>query len=272
MPPQTPPIASLQNPQVKKLVKLRQRRVRDAEGLMLIEEPLVITRALAAGQPLTAAYYCPEQLSAAAEDLLGQLRAVGGKRWQPVPLTSRVMAKAAYRARPEGLLVVARQVHLKLEDIPRSTCPLLVIVTGVEKPGNLGAILRSADAAGANGVLLVEPRTDLFNPNVLRAARGANFGLPVVSATTTAILAFAAERGLALVATSPATGISYTECDFTGPVAVVLGAEDKGLDASWLEHADRQVHIPMRGRGDSLNVATSCALLLYEALRQRGQQ
>jgi TrmH family RNA methyltransferase len=186
-----------------------------------------------------------------------------------VELASYVMAKVAYREQPEGLLVVAPQRPRNLADLELPAAPLLVVLEGIEKPGNLGAILRVADGAGADAVLLSETGTDLFNPNVLRASRGAAFALPVVEAPIASLQSYLTAKGIRVLATSPAAECLYTSADLRGPVAVVLGAEDRGLSNTWLQAAAEQVRIPMHGCGDSLNVATSAALLLYEAVRQR---
>ncbi|PID80950.1 rRNA methyltransferase [bacterium DOLJORAL78_65_58] len=263
-------ISSLQNDQVKTLVKLRNRRARDKQGLTVIEEPLVIARALEAGYPLRTVYFCPEHLNDAGRRLLADLRATTGLR--SVEMTAPVMTKASYRDHPEGLLVVAPQVKTTLEDLKErnlSGSGPLVILEAVEKPGNLGAILRIADGAGAAAVLICGQGTDLFNPNVLRASRGAFFHLPTVEAPAEKILAFCAARGVTTVAASPAARADYTATDLARPLALVLGTEHDGLSPRMLAACDITVGIPMLGAGDSLNVASSAAVLLYEALRQR---
>jgi TrmH family RNA methyltransferase len=265
-------IASLQNPRVKALVKLRRRQARDAAGRFLIEEPLVITRALAAGHPLQTVYFCPELLTAAGRALLHRLQSPTGTAPPPatVAVTPPVMRKIAYRAEPAGLLVVAPQQRRSLAELSLGPDPLLVVLENVEKPGNLGAVLRAADGAGAAAVLLCGRGADPFNPNVLRASRGVGFQVPTVAATTADVAAWLAEHGIAAVAAAPTAATVYSDADLRRPLALVLGAEDAGLSAQWLERADRHVRIPMRGSGDSLNVATSAAILLYEAIRQEG--
>ena len=266
-------ITSLQNDQVKDLVRLRNRRERDERGLTIIEEPLVISRALAAGYPLQTLYFCPEQLSDQARPLLAQLQA--DPDLEQVRFAPQVMNKVSYRDKPEGLLLVAPQVSPSLDSLDlnrKAQQPaLLVVLEAVEKPGNLGAVLRIADGAGAQAVLVCGQGTDLFNPNVLRASRGAFFSVPTVAAETADILAFLGKNGITTVATSPAAADSYSDVDLTCPVALVLGTEHDGISSELLATCDRTVAIPMLGRGDSLNVATSAAILLYEAVRQRRQ-
>lgn len=267
-------ITSLQNDLVKDLVRLRDRRHRDRQGLMLIEEPVVIERALAADYPLHRVCFCPEQIAPEIEPLLKQLQhriaaAPDAAADCLVQMTPSVMAKVAYRDQPEGLLVVAPQVRHELTDLQLGSVPLLIVLEALEKPGNLGAVLRLADGVGADGVILCDQATDLFNPNVLRASRGAFFNVRTATATTTAALAYLRDKGLQIVAAGPDTPLAWDQVDLTGPVALALGTEHHGLSPAWLKAADRSVAIPMLGVGDSLNVASSAAVLLYEALRQR---
>lgn len=263
-------ITSLQNDQIKNLVKLRSRRERDSQKLTIIEEPLVISRAMAAGYPLQTVYFCPEQMSDQARFVLAQLQAFS--ELQQVQLAPQVMTKVAYRDHPEGLLVVAPQAALRLDQLGLahdSRPALLVVLEGVEKPGNLGAVLRIADGAGAQAVLVCGQGTDLFNPNVLRASRGAFFSVPTVAAETKDILVFLSGQGISTVAAAPAATDQYSKVDLTGPVALILGTEHEGLSSDLIVACEKTVAIPMLGAGDSLNVATSSAILLYEAVRQR---
>jgi TrmH family RNA methyltransferase len=182
------------------------------------------------------------------------------------------MDKISYRDQGEGLLVVAPQVTLSLADLNLPASPLLVVLESLEKPGNLGAVLRVADGAGADAVLVCGDGTDLFNPNVLRASRGAFFSVPAVAAGTEDIHHFLRAANIAAVATSPVANHRWDKVSMTGPTALILGTEHGGLDPQWLALADLTVGIPMLGTGDSLNVSTSAAVLLYEAVRQRSQR
>ncbi|MDQ1537886.1 MAG: methyltransferase, TrmH family, partial [Actinomycetota bacterium] len=156
-------------------------------------------------------------------------------------------------------------------DLSVGRSPLVLICQGVEKPGNLGAMLRTADAAGLAAVVAVDPVTDWSNPNLVRASKGTVFSVPVASADTTQALTWLADNGIALAATTPDTDLDYTEVDYTGPLAIAVGAEKYGLTKEILEAADYRIRIPMAGRANSLNVATSAAVVIYEAVRQRGQ-
>ena len=261
-------ITSLQNDQVKALVRLRQRRTRDERQVTIIEEPLVLARALAEKYPLDTLYCCPEILRDEHRDLLAEL---GRAAAAVVELSPPVMAKVSYREQSAGLLAVAPQRRHELAVLLKkpATPPLLVVLESVEKPGNLGAVLRVADGAGADGVIVCGQGTDLFNPNVLRASRGAFFSVPTVACTHEQLLTFLTTAGIRSVATSPVADTAWNQTDFTGPTALIMGTEHDGLSTELLGRADATVGIPMLGRGDSLNVATSAAILLYEALRQR---
>lgn len=261
-------ITSLQNDQVKALVRLRQRRTRDERQVTIIEEPLVLARALAEKYPLDTLYCCPEILRDEHRDLLAEL---GRAAAAVVELSPPVMAKVSYREQSAGLLAVAPQRRHELAVLLKkpATPPLLVVLESVEKPGNLGAVLRVADGAGADGVIVCGQGTDLFNPNVLRASRGACFAIPTVAAGGNAVRSWLDARGVRTLATSPMATATWDMADFTGPVAIVLGTEHQGLTQDWLDTTDENIAIPMAGIGDSLNVAATAAVLLFEAVRQR---
>lgn len=262
-------ITSLANPRIKNLITLRKRSERDRQQVAVLEEPLVIRRALEADYPLQALYYCRQQVPPDDLPLLETLLARPGL--PAFACTAPVLAKAAYRADPQGLLVVAAQVRPTLADLDPAgpPAPLFILLEAVEKPGNLGAVQRIADGTGARGVILCAGGADPFNPNVLRASRGACFALPTVVSESAAALDWCAGHGILTVAASPAAARAWDEVDLTGPVAILLGAEHEGLSADLLRRADVAVRIPMGGRGDSLNVSVTAAVMLYEAVRQR---
>jgi TrmH family RNA methyltransferase len=184
-------------------------------------------------------------------------------------VTPEVFARLAYREGSDGLLLVIPYLDRALSQIPLSTTPFLCIIEGVEKPGNLGAILRTADAAGVDGVIVCSGATDLHNPNVVRASLGALFTVPVAECTSAEAIDWLHEHDIRIVATTPEAPISYFNTDLTGPTAVVMGNEAHGLGEAWLAAANEAVSIPMHGAADSLNLATATALLLYEVVRQR---
>jgi TrmH family RNA methyltransferase len=263
-------ITSRSNDRIKELVRLRTRRERDRRGVTLLEEPLVIARALDAGYPLRSLFYCPDRIAPVSAEVLDRLLGLGGL--ELIQVSEPVMDKIAYRDHSEGLLVVAPQLTVSLKNLELPADPLLVVLENVEKPGNLGAVLRVADGAGADAVIVCGGGTDLFNPNVLRASRGAFFAVPTVAEHTDAVQKYLMAHGIAAVATSPVADHRWDQIGLTGPTAIVLGAEDEGLTPDWLARADLTVGIPMLGTGDSLNVATSAAVLLYEAVRQRSSR
>lgn len=268
-----PEILSPQNERVKALVRLRDDRAeRAATGVMLLEEIRVIRRALAAGHPVREAWFCPELLADddAAAALAADLRAAGAAT---VTASARVMEKLAYRRRPAALLAVADLPAADLESLHRRLPPepLLLVLHDVEKPGNLGAVLRTASGAGAHGVL-VAGGADLGNPNTLRASTGAVFSVPCAAAAPDEALAWLRARQLRLVAATPDASLLHHHADLRGGAALILGAEDTGLPAAWLDAADVRVRIPMHGAADSLNVSVAAAVLAYEAERQRSGQ
>jgi len=259
-------ITSPANPRIKQLVALRRRRARDEAGVTLVEGRAEIALALAAGVRPRSLYYCPALASPGEPDLAARAREVGA---DVVRVSRPVFEKVSYREGPDGWLAVVPAIEASLGHLHPGPRPLVLVCAGLEKPGNLGAILRTADAAGAAAVVAADPVTDWGNPNVVRASKGTVFSVPVASATSAEVLAWIAARGLRIVAATPAATALVTDADLTGPVAIAVGAEQAGLPADWLEHADVRVRIPMFGRVDSLNVSASAAILAYEAVRQR---
>ena len=263
-------ISSLQNPRLKQLVKLRDRRPRDEAGVFLVEGYRQIIRALDKNIPLTELYICPDwYLGENEAALIARAQAAGTQTFQ---LTKDAFAKVAYRERPDGLLAVAPQWHRTLADLDAllKPEPFLLVVEAIEKPGNLGTILRSADAAGVDALIICDPVTDLFNPNVVRASTGVLFSVPVIIAASEELRPWLAARRIRAVATTPSATDFYTNTDLRGPLAIVMGSEQYGLSDYWLREADARVLIPMAGQADSLNVAMATIITLFEAVRQRG--
>lgn len=265
-------ITSLQNPQVKEAVRLQNRRERDETGLFLIEGYRELRRAVDRGWTLQALFFCPPLFLGVNEPAL--IEQVATDRTLLYECTPPVFQKISYRDRPDGLLAIAvqRKETLGFLASQLSANPCLVVAEAIEKPGNLGSILRSADGVGVDGVIVCDRCTDIYNPNVVRASVGTLFTLPVVESEGGETALWLQEQGIRIVATSPAAKLEYTDADFSGPVAIVVGTEQLGLSERWLSLADIQVSIPMRGVADSLNVATATTLLLYEVLRQRKQE
>jgi TrmH family RNA methyltransferase len=260
-------ITSLQNPRVKTLVRLRERRERDEAGVFFIEGYREVRRALEKSVRLQELYFCKDWFLGENEPaLIDQAQQAGAQLFE---LSKDAFAKVAYRERPDGLLAVAPQWKHALTGLKLGPHPFLLVVEAIEKPGNLGTILRSADAAGCDAVIVCDPVTDIFNPNVVRASTGVLFSVPVVVADSASVHAFLVEKGIRIVATTPDTPNLYTKVDLRGPLAIVMGSEQYGLSDFWLKESNLLVRIPMAGQADSLNVAMATIITLFEAVRQR---
>lgn len=264
----TPQLTSMQNPKVKGAIKLRSRRERDRAGLFLIEGYRELFRAIAAGQPIETLFYCPALFLGSNEPALIEQVTNGGTI--TFSCSEALFQKLSYRDRPDGLLAVAPQHSKGLEQLQVGDTPLLLVAEAIEKPGNLGTILRCADAVGVDGVIVCDRCTDIYNPNVVRASIGTLFTIPVIEATSIETIAWLKERQIAIVAATPTAQQSFIQAPLSGPLAIAVGTEQLGLTELWLREASITVNIPMNGAADSLNVAIAAALLLYESLRQRG--
>ncbi|MCE2527813.1 MAG: RNA methyltransferase [Actinomycetia bacterium] len=259
-------ISSPTNRRVKALVRLRNRRERDRESLFVVEGCREVRRALAWRSQMLEVYRCPSLLPPEGDQKL--LAGLGGAV-EIVELSEPVFRKASYRERPDGLLAVLRQPLLHLSSLRLGSTPLVLVVEAVEKPGNLGAMLRTAESAGVEAVVVADPITDVFNPNVVRASLGSLFTLPLAVAPGPQVLEWLRRQGMTVIATSPAAERLSWDVDLQGRAAVVIGSEHRGLSDLWLSGADRQVRIPMSGTVDSLNANTAAAVVLFEARRQR---
>jgi TrmH family RNA methyltransferase len=239
-------------------------------GLTVVEGRREVERAFAAGVDFRELYICPELLTGVDDGAARGLLRQCGARGVPVYETIKsAFSKIAYGERAEGILSVCAPKLSSLEELVRQSSPLLVIVEGVEKPGNLGAILRACDGAGADGVVVCDGKTDVFNPNVIRASLGTVFTVKVAVSSSQEALSLMRSKNISVCATSPRAATVYTDAGLAGALAVAVGSEEGGLTDFWSRHADLKVRIPMRGAADSLNVSASTAVLLYEALRQR---
>ena len=257
-------IDSSQNPELRARAKLKERRARSREGRFLIEGAREVSRALTAGVTLETLYLCP--------DLLGDAGRATGQQAETAGVTLTELSAAAfkvlsYRENPDGVVAVAERQEKNLSDLKLPEDALVVVVEGLEKPGNLGALLRTADSVGAHALFATGHGTDLENPNVIRSSMGSVFSFPVLSVGADELQPWLRREGFTLVATTPHTDTFYWDVNYRGRTAILLGAEHRGLSSAWLE--ETRVRIPMHGLADSLNVATTGALLLYEAMRQR---
>ena len=240
-------VTSAQNPRVKEVVRLRQRRERDKSGLFLVEGYRELLRASDSSTAFQELFICPELFLGENESaLIAKLQGSGARI---IEASESVFRKMSYRDRPDGLLAIARQNHNTLTDLDKllkgNDRPFLVVAEAIEKPGNLGTILRSADASGVDAVIVVDRCTDIHNPNVVRASVGTLFTVPVVEASGEEALLWLQERGILVAAATPAAEQAFTEAPLSGPVAIALGTEQLGLSERWMERADIQVRIPM---------------------------
>ena len=248
-------ITSPQNPKIKELVLLETKsRERRARGLFVVEGRREYERACAAGYETVTLFMREGEPQAERADFT---------------VSGRVYEKIALRDSTEGLVAVMRSRLIGLDRLSLSASPLILVLESVEKPGNLGAVLRSADAAGVDAVLVCDPLTDLYNPNLIRASLGAIFSVPTVACTSEEAFAWLSARGIAVLTAQLQDSELYYETDMVRPTALVFGTEDKGLSSFWRERADSHIRIPMAGAMDSLNVSVSAAILAFEAVRQR---
>ena len=252
-------ITSIQNPKIKFLTTLQQKSSeRRKAGLFVVEGQQELSHCLHAGYEIDTIFYCPAFISPS--------------DFPPVrcfEVSRDVYEKIAYRGSTEGVIAEVRTRSLRLEDLKLGEHPLIVVLESVEKPGNLGAVLRSADASGVDAVVVCDPLTDLYNPTLIRSAVGALFTVPCVACSTEECIAFFKAKGIKILTAQLQDSKLYYDTSMTGPTAIVMGTEATGLTDQWRKAADAHIRIPMLGRLDSLNVSVSAAILLFEAVRQR---
>jgi TrmH family RNA methyltransferase len=259
-------ITSLTNPRIKAAVRLRDRRERDATGRTIVDGIRELSRSLDAAVELETVFVAPDLIrTPEAETLVAR----AGRSGMIVEVSAEVLGKLAFGDRSDGVVAIVRTPSTSLDDLVLSHDPLVVVVESVEKPGNLGAIVRSADGAGASAVIAASALTDVFNPNAIRASLGTIFALPIGAAGSAETLAWLIDHGFQPVAAVVDAPTSYTDVDLSGPTALVLGNEASGLGGIWRDPRVVPVSLPMAGVADSLNVSTAAAILLYEAVRQR---
>lgn len=260
-------ITSKQNPKVKLAMQLGNRRTRNQTNLFLIEGYRELSRAVQGRVKIVSLFICPALFLGTNEKAL--IKQIKKDQALIYSCSESIFKKISYRDRPDGLVAIAEQMHCLLRSVLFSPTAFVVIAEAIEKPGNLGTILRSADAAGVDGVIVCDRCTDIYNPNVVRASTGTLFTTSVVEATSQEVLDLMRELKIKIIAATPSASQDFTQVDLTGPVAIAVGTEQLGLSDFWMEQADICVRIPMHGIADSLNVATATTLLLYEVIRQR---
>ena len=251
-------ISSVQNPKIKQLIALQQKSsLRRESGLFVVEGARELEHCLEAGFEVDTVFRCPRIAGPIPEGL------------KVVDVSTQVYSKIAYREGTEGIIAEVRSRERRLDDLKLSDNPLIVVLESVEKPGNLGAVLRSSDAAGADAVIICDPLTDIYNPNLIRSSIGAVFTVPVIACTSEEAIGFFKGRGIQILTAQLQDSSLYYDRVMTNGTAIVMGTESTGLTDIWREAADAHIRIPMLGRLDSLNVSVSAAILLFEAVRQR---
>ncbi|WP_254168571.1 TrmH family RNA methyltransferase [Chryseosolibacter histidini] len=257
-------ITSTQNPKIKNLLALEKPRERRKQCLFVIEGKKEIGMALQAGYKIGNLFFCEELISRQ------ELEALGTSDKLLVPVSKEVFDKIAVRENSGGVLAVAEQKTHRLEEVTLSANPLLLILESVEKPGNLGAILRTADASGVDAVIICDTQTDFYNPNVIRSSIGCIFTTRTASASSEDTIAWLRKRNISIYCTYLKASQPYHLIDFRKPAAIVMGTESTGLSDTWVRASDANIIIPMQGVIDSMNVSTAAAVVVFEARRQRG--
>ena len=257
-------ITSAQNPKIKNLLALEKPRERRKQCLFVIEGKKEIVMAQEAGYKIGNLFFCEDIISRQ------ELEAIGTSDKLLIPVSREVFDKIAVRENSGGVVAVAEQKTHRLDDLKPGRNPLILILESVEKPGNLGALLRTADAAGIDGVIICDPQTDFYNPNVIRSSVGCVFTVPTVSGTSEETIQWLNKNRINIFCTYLSAAQSYHLVDFTQPAAIVMGTESTGLSEIWLRASTANIIIPMNGRVDSMNVSAAAAVVIFEARRQRG--
>lgn len=257
-------ITSLQNPKIKRLLQLQQKSSeRRREGLFVVEGRRELMHCIRAGYEIDTLFLCSDMTDATlGEDVMAACGRV-------FAVSADVYARIAYRGSTEGVVAEVRSRRHILADLQLPDNPLVVVLESVEKPGNLGAVLRSADAAGADAVIVCDPLTDIYNPNLIRSSIGALFTVPTAVCTSDECIAFLKGRGVSVLTAQLQDSSLYYDTDMRKGTAIVIGTESTGLSDTWRRAADAHIRIPMLGQMDSLNASVSAAILLFEAVRQR---
>ena len=259
-------ITSPQNPRIKKLLELQEKsRTRRNDNRFVIEGPREILLALAGGYRIESLYFCPQLINT--EEAEQAINKAGNA--EQIELSLAVFEKLAYRKTTGGLIAVALMKSLGLEDIKLSNNPLVLVCEGVEKPGNLGALLRTADAARIDALIICDPKADFYNPNVIRSSVGCVFTQPLAAATSEDTIAWLRQKGIKIYATALTASVRYDRVNLKKSSALVMGTEATGLTEVWLKASEQNIIIPMRGVIDSMNVSAAAAVVVFEAARQR---
>jgi len=257
-------LTSVKNPRIRNIIALQKPRERREQGVFVIEGIKEIEKALLARYELTSLFCCPGLVD---EELV---RSFSRNVSEVFTISIELFEKMTYRGNSGGMIATARIKEHNISDLRMKENPLFVVLEAVEKPGNLGAILRTADAAGVDAVIVCDPQTDLYNPNIIRSSLGCIFTVPVYAASSSEVINLLKSNGINIFCTSLEASVPYHTVDFTRPAAIIMGAESTGLTPLWTKQSSQNILIPMKGVADSLNVSTSAAIVVFEAVRQRG--
>lgn len=253
-------ITSKTNPKIKNIIKLEKASERREQNRILIEGRREIERAVACGFEVDTLFIC--------QDIAKDGAAITARSVEEVSL--EVFEKIAYREGSDGLLAVAIPKYADLQQFkPKKKNPLIIVLETVEKPGNLGAVMRTADAAGVDAVIIADPRTDLYNPNAIRASVGCIFSVPLFACSSEECIKWLKANNITIYCTYLKASIDYLDADFKKASAIVMGTEATGISQQWVDAADQNIIIPMNGIADSLNVSVTTAIVTFEAIRQR---
>jgi TrmH family RNA methyltransferase len=256
-------ITSIQNPKIRSLVALDKARERRKQQLFTIEGIKELDLALKAGYQIGNLFFCEDLVS------LQDVNQFGVEEKNLIPVSRAVFEKLAVREGSGGVLAVAVMRRHRLDHLDLPTNPLILVLESVEKPGNLGAILRTADAAGVHAVICCDPQTDIYNPNVIRSSIGCVFTTPLAITGSAEAIAWLKNRGIKIFATSLQASVPYHLVDYRTSCAIVMGTEATGLSDEWISNSTQNIIIPMHGKIDSMNVSTATAVVVFEAVRQR---
>ncbi|MBF02806.1 MAG: rRNA methyltransferase [Flavobacterium sp.] len=258
-------ITSVQNPYIKSLVQLQEKaKTRKQTGTFLIEGKREIELAIKGGYILETLLFCPEVIQNV------DYKIFDSSIVEKIEISKEVYQKLAYRDTTEGILAVAQSKALHLSDLKLSKNPLVLIAEAPEKPGNIGALLRTADAANIDAVIIANPKSDLYNPNIVRSSVGCLFTRQIATGTSEEVIAFLQENNINFYSATLQNSNEYHKVNYTTPTAIVVGTEATGLTEIWRKESTQNIIIPMQGEIDSMNVSVAAAILLFEAKRQRG--
>jgi TrmH family RNA methyltransferase len=258
-------ITSIQNPFIKSLVQLQEKaKARKQTGTFLIEGKREIELAIKGNYEIETILFLPELISEK------QVNSLTIKQLNTIEISKEVYQKLAYRDTTEGILAIANTKSLSLSNLKLPENPLILVLESIEKPGNIGAMLRTADAANIDAVILANPKSDLYNPNIVRSSVGCLFTNQIASGTTEEVIAFLKEKNINFYSATLQNSNEYHKVDYSTPTALVVGTEATGLTQLWRDESTQNIIIPMQGEIDSMNVSVAAAILLFEAKRQRG--